>query len=152
MNKRALRWTLVGLDAFAALCTVAGGVELVTGLKSFPASWLQGTPFSDYTVPGLILGIVVGGSATAATVMTVRSTGEGAVASLVAGLMLAGWIVGEVLLLNQPNPTPVEATFFGVGVLMAALAMWLAKPVGVDTKPPKFGRFMGGVDAKPPES
>ena len=128
MRRKLLRWTLVGVDAFAALSTIAGGTELVTGLKRFPASWLQGTPFGDYTVPGLILGIVVGGSAAIATVMTIKSASAGSAASLIAGIILAGWIVGEVLLLNQPNPTLVEAVYFGVGALMASLAISLALP------------------------
>ena len=126
MDKRVLRWVLVGVDAFAAVSTIGGGIELVTGLKSFPPSWLQGTPFSDYTVPGLILGIVVGGSATIATVLTARGATTGAAASLVAGIILAGWIAGEVLVLNQPNPTAVEGVYFTLGVLMAALSIWLA--------------------------
>lgn len=126
MNRKKLRWTLIAVDAFAAVSTVAGGVELVTGLRRFPTAWLQGTPFSDYTVPGLILGLVVGGSATIATVMTVKSASAGSAASFSGGIILAGWIAGEVLLLNQPNPTWVEGFYFGVGMLMATLAIALA--------------------------
>ena len=120
------RWILFAIDAVAALSTIAGGVELVSGLKRFPTSWLEGTPFSDYLAPGLILGIMVGGSAAIATVMTARSESAGAVASLIAGIILMGWIAGEVLLLNQPNPTWAEGIYFGVAAVMAILAIRVA--------------------------
>jgi len=34
---------------------MGGGLDL-------PSEWLEGTPFSDYFIPGLILFIVVGGA------------------------------------------------------------------------------------------
>jgi hypothetical protein len=127
MRKRILRGALIGVDALVAASAVGGGVELVFGLnRSVPMSWLHGTPFSDFTVPGLILGIVVGGSATFATLAAIKSADAGAAASLIAGAILSGWIVGEVLLLNQPHPTWIEVTYFSAGVGMAVMAIVLA--------------------------
>ena len=72
-----------------------------------PRVWLAGTPFSDYTIPGLTLVIVVGGTAllAAATVFIQR---EWAVlVSVLAGLFMAGYEVVEVVLtanLGMPFP------------------------------------------------
>jgi hypothetical protein len=46
-------------------------------------------------------------------------------ASLIAGLILSGWIAGEVLLLNQPHPTWIEFVFFSAGMAMVLLAVML---------------------------
>lgn len=127
LRTRILRGVLIGVDALVAATAVAGGVELVFGLnKSLLLTWLRGTPFTDFTVPGLILGTMVGGSATVATLATLRSATVGAAASLIAGMILSGWIIGEVLLLNQPHPTLIEVAYFSAGVAMVLMAILLA--------------------------
>ena len=114
------------IDAAVAVSAVAGGVELVFGFnKSLPLTWLRGTPFSDFVVPGLILGVVVGGSAAVATVATIKRAGAGAAASVIAGMILAGWITGEVLLLNQPHPTWIELAYFSTGVGLVVMGVML---------------------------
>jgi hypothetical protein len=35
-------------------------VSLVTGAVRYSLLWLKGAPFSDYTIPGYVLAIVVG--------------------------------------------------------------------------------------------
>ena len=58
----AVRYALGGLLAFGALNAFAGGYYGLSGAKGVPVEWLQGSPFKDYSVPSLILFIVVGGS------------------------------------------------------------------------------------------
>jgi len=92
-------------------------------------SWLQGTPFADYTVPGLILGLVVGGSALVAMVATIKSDSLGAIASMIAGVIMMGWIVGEYLLIPEIRFFANLATnwqqglYFLVGLVMVVLAL-----------------------------
>jgi hypothetical protein len=65
MKHKVIRIALVVAEAFVGLWAVIGGVALVTGaipFISFPLALLQGTPFRDYTIPGLALLILVGGS------------------------------------------------------------------------------------------
>ncbi len=65
MKHKGIRITLVVIELFVGLWAVIGGVGLVTGAIPFlqmPIEYLQGTPFSDYTIPGLLLLLVVGGS------------------------------------------------------------------------------------------
>src|SRR5512135_3821044 len=78
------RLALVGLDGFAALTAICGGIALAAGLEAsrFPATWLQGTPFASYLLPGLILAAVVGGSAAVAAIEAVRSARTGGRASM----------------------------------------------------------------------
>lgn len=128
MRSRGARVTLFAVDAFAAMTAVGGGILVATGLDRLPAAWLAGTLFSSYLIPGLILAVVVGGSAAAATVATVRNPEAGALASLLAGVIMLGWIVGEVLILNQPSrPTWIEVVYFAVGLVMAVLGLMVGR-------------------------
>jgi len=52
---------------------------------------------------------------------------EGVLASVVAGLVMAGFIVGEVVLLRQ-GITWIEGLYFGLGLAVSGLAtsLWMA--------------------------
>jgi len=127
------RRALIALDTFAALSAGWGGVLVITGWPyRFPLSYLAPTPFTDYTVPGLILGLVVGGSAALAAWATLRSPTAGSATSAFAGLVMIGWIIGEYLLVPAIRWTPGEPTtwlqpfYLAVGVGMVALALRIA--------------------------
>ena len=71
-----------------------------------------------------MLAIVVGGSSliAAGTVFTGREVGV--LASLVAGLIMAGYIVVEVVMLRQ-GASWTEGLYFGLGLLISGLAAYL---------------------------
>ena len=130
MEHKGSRRALIILDGFAMVTTLIGMCILVFGWSyRFPMSWLQGTPFADYTVPGLILGLVVGGSAHVAMVATIKSDSVGAIASMIAGVIMMGWIVGEYLLIPEIRFFSNLATnwqqglYFLVGLVMVVLAL-----------------------------
>jgi hypothetical protein len=121
---------LIVLDSFAGMAALIGLVILLTGWGyQFPISWLEGTPFSDYTVPAVILGIVVGGSALLAMWAMIKSASVGAVASLAAGVIMMGWVIGEYILVPDIRfsftdlATWQQGLFFLVGLAMAVLAL-----------------------------
>jgi hypothetical protein len=135
VRTKPLRGALIFVDGFAAVSALFGGLELETGWPfRFPTSMLHGTPFSDYVVPGLVLGILVGGSATIATAATILTRSAGAYWSFIAGGIMAGWIVGEVFLLDVIASTDqggsqglwLQAFYFMIGVVMMLLALPLA--------------------------
>ena len=124
------RRALIILDGLAGLSALLGMPILLTGWGyRFPLTWLAGTPFSDYTVPGLLLGIVVGGSARLPMGATLESARVGAVASLAAGGIMMGWVIGEYILLPIARFSFIDPTtwqqglFFLVGLAMAVLAL-----------------------------
>jgi hypothetical protein len=53
MRHKRIRIALVVLEVFVALGAVAGGIGLLTGAIPVSLDALQGSPFVDYTVPGL---------------------------------------------------------------------------------------------------
>jgi hypothetical protein len=129
MGRRLMRGVLVVADGFVALTAVAGGLALAIGAEAtrFPAAWLVGTPFHSYVVPGLIQAVVVGGSATLATAATLRRPAAPR-ASVLAGAITMGWIMGEILILNQPSaPTSAEVFYVALGFVMVALGLVLER-------------------------
>jgi hypothetical protein len=130
MPKGRVRLALAGLDAFAAVAAIGGGSALLAGLEAdrFPRAWLSGSPFGDYAVPALILLSVVGGSSLLAAAATLRSPSLGARLSIVAGMVMVGWIVGEIVLLTGDAEvvSPTEVLFLTVGLAMAGLG-WRAR-------------------------
>ncbi len=97
MKHTGVRLTLVVLEAFVALTSIACGIGLAVGAFQFPLAWLAGTPFSDYTMPGLAMATIVGGSSFLAAEMTRAGREGGVVASALAGLLLMGCEVAEVM-------------------------------------------------------
>lgn len=137
MEHKIARRLLIALDALAALAAIGGGVMVVTGWPyQFPLNYLEPTPFTDYTVPGLILGIFVGGSALVATWEMFRNPAAGALVSFVASLIMMGWIIGEYIVipavrmtLNEPSSWQ-QTLYILIGLAMAALAVRVAPAAG----------------------
>ena len=93
----------------------------------FPLAWLEDTPFHSYTIPALILTVVVGGSALLACVITFRGRKSGAWFLMASGLLLAGFVTIEALILKQvpPGPTGIEVTYFTIGSTILGFAAYL---------------------------
>jgi len=108
MDYRTIQIVIGILTCFIALTAIGGGIALLVGLEDarFPLEWLRGTPFENYTIPALLLAIVVGGSALVACVTIIMGHGWGIPASIVAGVIMMGYIVVEYLMLKQSPPRP----------------------------------------------
>ena len=116
---RVRAWLLVVL-AFNSISAVGGGVAVMTGALPFPLSWLRQTPFSSYFIPGLVLLLVVGGSAAiAALAVGLRRWCPIALAAL-SGVIMVGWIVSEVLLIRTFSP--LQVLYLATGILVLVLA------------------------------
>jgi len=130
-----IRIALLVIAAIIATSAIAGGSALLRGdLDRFLSdAWLAGTPFNDYTIPGLVLVIVVGGGIllAAATVFIHR---EWAVLiSALAGLLMAGYLVVEAVSLDSkvgdalPTVLALQLFYFVLGLALIGLAgfLWL---------------------------
>lgn len=121
MRERTVRIALVVVDLFAASSAIVGAIGLVVGFMNIPLSVLHGTPFADFTVPALLLGIVVGGSAlAAATIALLGPRRFETLASAAAGCIMAGWLAVEVALIGLGSWA--QPAYFAVGLLMIGLA------------------------------
>ena len=105
------------LNGFGA---VVGGILVMKEVLPFPEVWLQGTPFHNYFLPGLILCVAVGGSHLAAAFAMLSHSGRARTASVFAGLVLAGWMICEIRLIGFQ--APIQAWFVGVGLIEVVLS------------------------------
>lgn len=115
---------LVALQVFATLSAVAGGLALVTGIIELPSSWLAGGIFSSYTIPGIILAAVVGGSQLAALSQLYRRGTSYLYGTALAGGVLMGWIIGEMIIVGTADAVMFgyQLVYFVIGFMEFALA------------------------------
>ena len=129
MNYNGLRILIGMITGFIALTAIGGGIAILSGVDRFPLVWLQGTPFTNYTIPALLLTIAVGGSSLSACISIFRNLRVGIILSLAAGMIMVGFIVTEVLILKQtpPGPTAIEKVYVVLGCVTFLLAgfLWL---------------------------
>ena len=121
---RPLGWLLilVGLSAFA------GGVGLLTATDGSNMGWdvdmLDGSPFNDFLVPGLVLFLAVGGTSLAAGIAVLQGWKLAAEAAFAAGAIVFGWITIQVLIINEVNFLHWIYWTVGAVEMAAALALW----------------------------
>jgi hypothetical protein len=133
MKHKAIRIMLVVIEALVGLGALAGGIAILTGVfgQWLPTAWLQGTPFSDYTIPGLILLLVIGGGMLVAA-STVFVQHEWAVLlSAAMGLVMIGFEIFEVVIIDRyadaiiPSTIAQQALMSGLGLAIFGLASYL---------------------------
>ncbi|MDN4596796.1 hypothetical protein [Leifsonia virtsii] len=126
--KRWIRITLTVLTGAVGLTAVAGGLALlVAALTSTNGggvtpdrSYLGGSPFTSYIVPGLVLAVVVGGTHILAAVLTGRGSQAGPFAAAVAGFGLLIWIFVQMMFIPF---SPLQAIYFLAGLAELGLVL-----------------------------
>jgi hypothetical protein len=110
---------VLGLTAF-----FGGGSMLLdpTGASlELPLEWLEGTPFVDYLIPGLVLfGLFGLGSFVVAYGLLRRSTWT-AYGAAGLGLALVGWIVTQIALIGLVHA--LQLVYAGLGLALVGLAV-----------------------------
>ena len=86
----------MGLLLFNAISSVGGGIALMTDVIPDQVQWVQHNDFASLYFPGVILMAVVGGSAALAAVAMVKRSLGWELASLLSGMIMVFWIIGEV--------------------------------------------------------
>jgi hypothetical protein len=119
----ATRRTLIAVELFLALNAVGGAVYALGGAKGVKREWLDGTPFNDYVIPGVILLVAVGGTLVAAAVALLRRAPTAWEFSLAAGAVLIGWIVVETAMIGLVSW--MQPTTLALALLITALAIRL---------------------------
>lgn len=116
------RWLLIFVEVVVAVNAVGGAVYGLAGAKDVPREWLDGTPFHSYVIPSLVLLIAVGGSMGAAALALLTRYRYAPELSVVAGVVLAGWITMQVaLIVPDGGFSWLQPTMFAAGLLVVAL-------------------------------
>jgi hypothetical protein len=117
------------VHAFNASSALAGGGALAlwtdgSAIRA-PLSLLEGTPFSTFLVPGLLLFAAVGVTNLIAAMLTLNREEGAEIPSFLAGLATVGWIIGELLVLEQFSWFQVIYLFTGLALM--ADAGWIRR-------------------------
>jgi energy-converting hydrogenase Eha subunit B len=118
-----IRTLLGALLAFGALNAFAGGYYGLSGAEGVPREWLAGSPFTDYSVPSLILFVVVGGTLALAAIMVFMRHRLARAGAFAATMILLGWIVVQVMIIGYVSW--MQPATFGAGLLIFLLTLLL---------------------------
>lgn len=108
------------LLAFIALNAFGGGWYGLAGAEGIPTSWLAGSPFTNYVVPSLVLIVVVGGTALAASLLVFRRSRHAQRGALGAGLVIVGWIAVQVAVIGSISWLQPAVALAGLAILVMA--------------------------------
>jgi hypothetical protein len=115
------RRALIVVDLFVAVSAIAGGFAILAGLLALPIEALQGSIFTSYDVPALVLLVAVGGAALVASIALIRHLLWAPTASFVAGLALMAYLVVEVATIGLSSW--LQPFYFVIALIMIVLAV-----------------------------
>jgi len=115
------RW-LLDILLFNSVSAAAGGISVSGDFVGFPLAWLRHSPFHSYLIPGLVLFVVVGGSAVLAAVAVLREAARARELTMLSGIIMAGWVVSELAFVRLFSFLQVLYFATGIAVIMLAPA------------------------------
>lgn len=119
---RVLRLALATVAWINLLSALVGMVGLtLAGGMGLPLELLDGTGFSSYLAPGLILGLVVGGSQALALIAHYRRLRVAWGLHAAAGVVMISWVFIEIALMLFW--TPLQGVYFATGLVQVAVAV-----------------------------
>jgi hypothetical protein len=86
LNK-ILHVILIVLTLLLAVTAIPGGAMLLANIYSPPVDQLQGSIFKDFTIPGLALALIVGGSALVSAVLLLKKSKFGSMSAATVGVI-----------------------------------------------------------------
>lgn len=120
VRKNLVRYILGLLLLVLALNAFAGGYYAMAGAPNVPLSWLRGSPFNTYFIPGLILFLFVGGAALFAAIMVFRQQPIARKAAIACAAILFGWIVVQMLIIGYVSPLQPAIAITSIVILLLA--------------------------------
>jgi hypothetical protein len=120
-GRRVSHFALITLELLVAAGAVFGGIGLIAdnAIGMLP-EWLEGTGFASWTLPGVLLLLVVAVPMSGAAFAEIRRLPWAYALSMLAGAAQLGWIVAQWLIMQKfffLQPVMLAA---GAGVLILA--------------------------------
>jgi hypothetical protein len=135
---KALRVILIVLTLFLTVTAFLGGIALLAGLNAPPVEMLQGSPFHNWTIPGLGLTLIVAGSALFAAILLLRKSKYALLFATTAGVIIMFFEFVEALVIGSPAGAArvMQISYFGLGTLIvvAAMGMWFLELISAPDK------------------
>ncbi len=129
------------LALFAGLSATLGGLELMIWPQGPSwAEWLNPsllahTPFTDFLIPGLLLFLLPGLGNLVAAVLLLRRHRFGDAFAIVGGMLLAGWLAGELALVQMPALSHVVYATVALATIATAFWHWSLRRTALRRRP-----------------
>lgn len=111
---------MAAIEGVVAVNAFGGMVYALGGASTVPTEWLRGTPFESYVVPGLYLGVVVGGTCLGAAWIALRRPDRARAAAFGASAATVSWILAQVAMIGYRSP--LQPLVAASGLALAYLA------------------------------
>ncbi len=123
--KKSMHIVMIVLTIFLSLTALAGCIQLVEGTYAPPVEMLTGSIFKSFTIPGLALGLIVGGAAAYAAVLQIRKSKFATLFAATAGITIMFFEFVEMLVIGSPAgiARTLQIFYFGLGTVIVTASM-----------------------------
>ncbi|GAY07321.1 hypothetical protein TOK_2546 [Pseudonocardia sp. N23] len=122
-------------ELLVALSAIYGGTGLIwDDVIGMPDSWLSGTPFTNWVVPGILLLSVVALPMLVAAGLEVVRSPWAPIFSIAAGGALVAWIGVQLLVMQRYNVLQPVMLGAGLAVMLLAVVVRRHEPIVVLTR------------------
>lgn len=124
-------WAAIILEVMLGVGALAGGAALMLGrhgeIMQMPISWLAGSPFTDYFVPGLILFTVLGVGPLVVAWLAWRANRWAPVLTVGVGGALLIWLLVQINVIGYQAEPPVQLIYLVFGAVITVVGLtWVA--------------------------
>lgn len=132
------RWavTAIALEIFLGIGAIGGGLALMAGphgeVLPLPVSALDGSPLSDYFLPGAILFTILGTGPLGAAILAWRRPVAPMLTVAMGGALLV-WLVVQIAIIGYSNDPPLQAGYFVLGVVLTAVGVKWVRALPLET-------------------
>ena len=113
--------------SFIAVTSTLSGLLMISnpdgGIMNLSLSLLDGTPFKDFLIPGILLTTIVGGVNLLAVFYNMQRHVNRYNWAIAGGIMISGWIVVQMILIHTAHW--LHFLYLGTGLLIILLAYQL---------------------------
>jgi hypothetical protein len=122
-----MRSLLFILVLFIAVTSTLSGLLMISnpdgGVLNLPRSLLDGTPFNDFLIPGILLTGAVGFVNLLAVFFNLQRHTKRYNWAIAGGMMISGWIITQMILIQKIHW--LHFIYLGVGMLIILIAYQL---------------------------
>ena len=108
------------LVSFIAVTSILSGLLMIInpdgGVMNLPLSLLDGTPFKNFLIPGILLTTIVGGVNLLAVFYNMQRHVNRYNWAMAGGIMISGWIVVQMILIQAAHW--LHFLYLGIGILI----------------------------------
>ena len=113
---------------FTGLVSIISGIMMIiTNGMGIPVSWLEGTVFTSYLIPGLILLIVIAGVTILAGILLIMRKKGALEAATASGFGLLIWLFTEMYILTTMGSHFLHAIIFTEALVILIATMILLR-------------------------